>query len=145
VKGAKGAKTVKGAKGANAADPPGRIFHLAPLETPGGRKAVVVPYGRATAYVAEVRRALGNDAQACSQGVLIYRVRTDVDTGGGPVTVVNAHPSSNACAYSSDSFNALNDAPFGSGGRFTDSGAGIEIDVLGKDAVGGWTVRVKRQ
>jgi len=137
-----GAAAVKQVK---AADPPGQIFHLAPLETPGGRKAVVVPYGRATAYVAEVRRPLGNDVQACSQGVLIYRVRTDVETGDGPISVVNAHPSTQACQFSSDSFNSLNRAPFGTGGRFTDSSAGIEIDVLGKDPEGGWTVQVKRR
>jgi M6 family metalloprotease-like protein len=132
------------ATAATAADPPGRIFDLTPLETPGGRKAVVVPDGRAAAYVVEVRRALGNDAQACSQGVLIYQVRTDVDTGDGPVSVVNAHPSTHACVLSSGSFNSLNRAPFGTGGRFTDSSAGIEIDILGKDSAGGWTVQVKR-
>ncbi|MCQ4082882.1 M6 family metalloprotease domain-containing protein [Streptomyces sp. RB6PN25] len=144
AKAAKAAQGRRGQRGQRAADPPGRLYHLAPLETPGGQKAVVVPYGRAAAYVVEVRRSLGNDAQACSQGVLIYRVRTDVDTGDGPISIVNAHPNTNACDYSSGSFNSLNRAPFGTGGRFIDSGAGIEIDVLGKDAAGGWTVQVKR-
>ena len=118
---------------------------LTPLEVPGGRKAVVVPYGRHTAYVLEARRARGNDDAACSEGVLVYRVRTDVDSGAGPVHVVDARPGSTACDFSSGAFNSLNDAPFGPGGRFADPAAGLAVTVLRADPRGGWTVRVSRR
>ncbi|WP_241968126.1 M6 family metalloprotease domain-containing protein [Streptomyces sp. ICBB 8177] len=119
-----------------------REVALSPLEVPGGRKAVVVPFGRTTAYVVEARRALGNDAQACTEGVLIYRVRTDVPSGGGPVHLMDAHPRTAACAYSSSAFNSLNDAPYGVGSTFTTKG--LAVRVLARNAEGGWTVRVGR-
>jgi M6 family metalloprotease-like protein len=107
-----------------------RTVRLAPVEVPGGRKAVVVPYGPTRAYVVESRAALGNDARACRTGVLIYRVRTDVPSGDGPVTVRDAHPDTGACTGSSGSFNSLNDAPFRPGEHFTDRAAGVRVDVL---------------
>ncbi|MDI5967208.1 M6 family metalloprotease domain-containing protein [Streptomyces sp. SL13] len=117
---------------------------LTPDEIPGGRKAVVVPYGPHTAYVLEARRALGNDSAACSEGVLAYRVRTDVSSGDGPVKVVDANPATSACDFSSGSFNSLNDAPFRPGQRWTDPATGLAFAVLGADRSGGWTVRVTR-
>ena len=124
--------------------PQTQTFQLAPLEVPGGRKAVVIPYGRRTAYVLEARRARGNDDEACTEGILIYRIRTDVDSGDGPVHVVDSHPSTSACDFSSGTFNSLNDAPFRSGQRFTDASTGLVVVVLGADAQGGWGVRVTR-
>jgi M6 family metalloprotease-like protein len=118
---------------------------LAPDEVAGGGpKAVVVPYGPSTAWVLEARRALGNDAAACTEGVLAYRVRTDVPSGGGPVHVVDAHPATTACDVSSGSFNDLNDAPFRPGQRWRDPGTGLSFAVLRADRAGGWTVRVTR-
>lgn len=96
-------------------DPGARSVHLTPVEVPGGRKAAVIPLGRTRAYVVEARAARGNDSEACREGVLVYQVRTDVDSGRGPVTVEDAHPRTTACEYSSATFNALNDAPFSSG------------------------------
>ena len=122
-----------------------RIFQLAPLELPGGRKAVVIPYSGRAAYVVEARTARGNDASACSEGVLVYRVRTDVDTGDGPIKVVDAHSATTACDFSSGSFNSLNDAPYRVGERFTDRERGIGVDVLARAADGGWSIRVTRQ
>ncbi|WUD75159.1 M6 family metalloprotease domain-containing protein [Streptomyces sp. NBC_00510] len=124
-------------------DPGARSVHLTPVEVPGGRKVAVIPLGRTRAYVIEARAARGNDSEACREGVLIYQVRTDVDSGHGPVTVEDAHPRTTACEYSSATFNALNDAPFSSGGRFTDRGRGLTVDVLGRDPDDeGWTVRI---
>ncbi len=124
--------------------PATREIHLAPLETPGGTKAVVVPYDRETAYVMEARTTRGNDEQACTEGVLVYRVRTDVESGAGPVTVADAHPATGACQFSSAAFNSLNDAPFATGTRFTDRATGLTAEVLARDLDGGWTVRVTR-
>ncbi len=122
-----------------------RVVALAPLEVPGGRKAVILPYGPHTAYVMEARRAVGDDAAACSQGVLVYRVRTDVDSGDGPVRVVDAHPHTVSCGFSSGSFNSLNDAPFLPPAAYTDPAAHFTVRVLSADRAGGWVVRVTRR
>jgi hypothetical protein len=122
-----------------------RALTLSPIEAPGGRKAAVVPFGPTRAYVIEARSAVGNDDEACREGVLVYEVRTDVGSGHGPVTVRDAHPGSGACEYSSGTFNSLNDAPFGVGERFRAPDARLTMEVLGRDPVsGGWTVRIAR-
>jgi M6 family metalloprotease-like protein len=122
-----------------------RTYTLHPVEVPGGGKAVVIPYGTTRAYVLELREALGNDKDACRQGILAYQVRTDVDSGQGPVTVADSHPRSSACDFSSGSFNSLNDAPFTPGEGFTDRADGFGFRVLGRDAAGDWMVRVTRR
>jgi M6 family metalloprotease-like protein len=122
-----------------------RTYTLRPLETPGGRKAVIVPYGASRAYVLEAREALGNDSDACRTGILAYRVRTDVDSGQGPVTVLDAHPHTSACDFSSGAFNALNDAPFTAGEHGDVPAAGLAFTVLGRTAAGDWRVRVTRR
>jgi M6 family metalloprotease-like protein len=120
-------------------------YTLRPLETPGGLKAVIVPYGPERAYVLEVREPLGNDRDACRTGVLAYRVRTDVDSGRGPVTVTDAHPRTSACGFSSGSFNSLNDAPFTAGEAHTETAAGLTFRVLGRTAAGAWRIHVTRR
>ena len=120
-------------------------YRLRPVEEPGGAKAVVVPLGDTRAYVLELREAVGNDKKACRQGILAYQVRTDVDSGKGPVTIADAHPGTSACDFSSGSFNSLNDAPFTPGESFTDRADGFGFQVLGIDAAGDWDVRVTRR
>ncbi|WNI15669.1 M6 family metalloprotease domain-containing protein [Actinacidiphila sp. ITFR-21] len=120
-------------------------YTLRPIEVPGGRKAVIIPYGPARAYVLEVRAAAGNDVDACREGVLAYRVRTDVDSGQGPVTVTDAHPLTSACDFSSGAFNSLNDAPFGVGESWKDADSGASFRVLAHSAAGEWEVRVTRR
>jgi M6 family metalloprotease-like protein len=118
---------------------------LTPIEAPGGRKAAVVPFGPTRAYVIEARSAVGNDDEACREGVLVYEVHTDIGSGHGPVTVRDAHPGTGACEYSSGAFNSLNDAPFSAGERFRAPDAGLTVDILGRDPdSGGWTVRIAR-
>ncbi|HEY5833288.1 M6 family metalloprotease domain-containing protein [Streptomyces sp.] len=120
-------------------------YTLRPVETDGGRKAVIIPYGPTRAYVLEAREPLGNDRDACRAGVLAYRVRTDVDSGQGPVTVTDAHPRTSACDFSSSAFNSLNDAPFGVGQSHTDPSSGVTFRVLGRTAAGEWKVHVTRR
>ncbi|WP_329132303.1 M6 family metalloprotease domain-containing protein [Streptomyces sp. NBC_01476] len=120
-------------------------YTLRPLEVGGGRKAVIIPYGPTRAYVLEVRAAAGNDVDACREGVLAYRVRTDVDSGQGPVTVTDAHPLTSACDFSSGAFNSLNDAPFGVGEGTKDAPSGVSFKVLSHSAAGAWVVRVTRR
>lgn len=123
----------------------GRTYTLRPLETPGGRKAVIIPYGPTRAYVLEAREAAGDDRDACRTGVLAYRVRTDVDSGQGPVTVLDAHPGTSACDFSSGAFNSLNDAPFGVGESGADRSAALSFRVLGRTAAGEWRIHVTRR
>ncbi len=118
---------------------------LAPVETPGGRKAVIVPFGRTLAYVIEARRALGNDVTACTEGVLVYSVRTDVESGGGPVRIVDAHPRTSACRNSGGAFASLNDAPLRPGEHLAAARGRLSVSVRGTDPQGGWTVRVTRR
>jgi M6 family metalloprotease-like protein len=125
--------------------PGSRTYRLRPLETPGGTKAVVVPLDATTAYVLELREALGNDKDACRQGILAYRVRTDVDSGRGPVTVLDSHPRTTACDFSSSTFNGLNDAPYAPGEGWKDTADGLSFTVLPPDAAGDWQVRVTRR
>lgn len=120
-------------------------YRLTPLETAGGSKAVIIPYGATRAYVLEARETQGNDLDACRTGVLAYRVRTDVDSGQGPVTVVDAHPGTSACDFSSGSFNSLNDAPFTAGQSWSDPSAGLTFTVLRRTVAGDWDLRVTRR
>lgn len=120
-------------------------YQLSPVELSGGRKAVMIPYGPTGLFVIEARSAAGDDRGACRQGVLAYRVRTDIDSGKGPVTVVDGHPGTSACDFSSGTFNSLNDAPFTEGQTFTDESAKVTFTVLGRTAAGDWSVRVTRR
>ena len=74
---------------------------LSPLETAavsGAVKTVVVKKSSTYALVAEARTNKGVDSGACAQGVLIYRVYTNIATGNGPFQVIDAKPSSGGCA-----------------------------------------------
>lgn len=116
-----------------------RTFTLSPLEVSGdqGSKAVVIPTNSTTAVVAEVRAAQGVDSAVCKEGVLIYAVYTDIATGEGPIRVFDSQPGSGGCAG-----DELNDAPYGDGDVFEESG--VRIAVSGEGSGGGWSVRVTK-
>ncbi len=62
---------------------------LTPADRPGGIKAIVIKTGRTSAYVIEART--DDDPDGCRRdGVLVYRVRTDVEYGTGPLRVVRS-------------------------------------------------------
>ncbi len=63
---------------------------LAPVETAGGRKMLVVPLNATSAVVAEYRRAAGFDAALPVSGPVVYLVDTSVATGFGPLRVLPA-------------------------------------------------------
>jgi M6 family metalloprotease-like protein len=101
-------------------------YVLSPLATDDdGVKAVVLRTGLQSAIVAEYRVADGNDANICSEGVLIYRV--DSGSGVRPVRVVDSLPGTGTGNTGCDL--ELWDAPFVDGDTFTDEPSGIEIDV----------------
>jgi M6 family metalloprotease-like protein len=125
-----------------------RWYDLSPSDAPGapgrGTKLLVVPTGSGTALAIEARGGLGNDARACRKGVLLYRVRSDVGSGDGPIDVLDGHPGTSACAGTSV-YAPLADAPLGVGESFAydgEDGSTVRVTVAGLAADGAWTVKV---
>jgi len=118
---------------------------LSPIERAGGLKAVVVPTGPTSAYVIEARRKIGEDAQLCQEGVLVYTVDAAVRTGYGPVRVRAAQRGTNIDLL--NRCGPLYNAPFSVGrgevSAFDDAAAGISVRVLASRS-SGYRVRVSR-
>ena len=114
---------------------------LTPLETAGGKKAVVVRHNATDALVAEVRSSGGLNSASCATGVLLYTVSTETNPGDGPVRVLDATPRSGGCAD-----DELNDATLTVGGvnSYTVTAWGVEVTVVAKDGED-YTIQVTRQ
>ncbi|MFK0017896.1 M6 family metalloprotease domain-containing protein [Streptomyces sp. NPDC090798] len=106
-----------------------------------GTKLAVVRTGPDSALAFEARASTGNDGATCTQGVLIYRIRSDADSGGGPVEVVDAHPHSESC-WGESVYPPLADAPVGLGESFTVPGEKVRVEVEDRTASGAWTVKI---
>ncbi|OKK07701.1 peptidase M6 [Streptomyces sp. CB03234] len=106
-----------------------------------GTRLAVVRTGGNSALAIEARGASGNDHGTCTEGVLIYRVRTDAVSGAGPVEVVDTHPSTDAC-WDRSVYPPLADAPLGVGETFTVPGENTRVEVADRTRTGTWTVRV---
>ncbi|WP_445401287.1 M6 family metalloprotease domain-containing protein [Streptomyces sp. LE64] len=116
------------------ADPPG----------PGrGTKLAVVRTGRTTAVAVEARAAVGNDRTTCTEGVLVYRVRSVAASGEGPVRVVDGHPETDAC-WERSVYPPLADAPLGAGEGLTvtDERVPVRVEVTERTPTGEWVVRI---
>ncbi|MGW3089672.1 M6 family metalloprotease domain-containing protein [Streptomyces sp. NPDC001108] len=123
---------------------PGTTDHLlGPLSARGGTKLAFVPLSDTTGYAVEVRAPGGNDRAICRPGVLIYKVSSDVDTGQGPVSVMDSTKGSAGCTRLPNVHTELSDAAFLPGQTFTDKKHGIRIAVVDKDD-GKYRVRVSR-
>ncbi|ANH91687.1 peptidase M6 [Streptomyces sp. SAT1] len=107
----------------------------------GGTKLAVVRTGSDQALAVEARSSVGNDLTGCRQGVLVYRVRGDTESGGGAVQVIDAHPRTGACAGTSV-YPPLADAPIGVGESFTVPGDGVRVEVEDRTASGAYTVSI---
>ncbi|WP_286160552.1 hypothetical protein [Streptomyces yunnanensis] len=112
---------------------------LTAVEYGSGTKMAVLPTSPTTAYVVESRRAVQADASLCSTGALVYKVDSSVQTGAGPIQVVDAKPNTTP----KPGCRPLDDAPYWAGETFTDSAAGVAIEVLSADGYGE-TVRVTK-
>lgn len=108
-----------------------------------GTKLAVVRTGPASALAFEARGPVGNDAAACRQGVLVYRVSSDRRSGRGPIDVIDAHPHTEACPEDSV-YPPLADAPVALGESFTVPGEAVRVEVEGRTASGAWTVKITR-
>lgn len=106
-----------------------------------GAKLAVVRTGVDSVLAFEVRGPVGNDAAACRQGVLVYRVRGGAQSGGGPIEVIDAHPGTEAC-WEDSVYPPLADAPIGIGESFTVPGEEVRVKVEGRTASGAWTVKI---
>ncbi|UYQ62677.1 M6 family metalloprotease domain-containing protein [Streptomyces peucetius] len=119
-------------------------YSLTPLAARGGSKIAIVPLTENTGYAAEVRTRAGNDDHVCEPGVLIYRVKSDVDTGQGPVTVSDSDGDSGGCTRQPNVHAELSDAPYRPGQSFTDRENGVRISVVDEEEGGGYRIRVTR-
>lgn len=106
-----------------------------------GVKLAIVRTGPDSALGFEARGPAGNDRAGCRQGVLVYRIRSGAESGGGPVEVVDAHPHTEGC-WEDSVYPPLADAPVALGESFTVPGQGVQVEVEGRTASGAWTVRI---
>ena len=105
------------------------VVRLRAVDLQRGTKLAVIPIGQTTAYVIESRRRIGLDADACSTGVLVYRIDSGISTGHGPIQVVDATPGDSSTPRCRD----LDIATFGTNLRpdtFRDGAAGVTIKVV---------------
>ncbi|GAA4678395.1 M6 family metalloprotease domain-containing protein [Streptomyces chumphonensis] len=109
----------------------------------GGTRLAVARTGPSEVVVAEVREPVGNDERLCRPGVLVYRVRSDTASAGGPVEVLDGHPRTAACR--STSVHApLADAPLGVGESLSVDDGAVRVTALDRSPTGEWTVRITR-
>ncbi|MGY1582863.1 M6 family metalloprotease domain-containing protein [Streptomyces sp. MN13] len=114
----------------------------APLFGTGlGTKLAVVRTGPESVLAFEARGAVGNDHATCRQGVLVYRVHSGAESGGGPIQVIDSHPRTEAC-WENSVYPALADAPVGVGERFTLPEDDVRVEVEGRTLSGAWTVEI---
>lgn len=109
-------------------------------------RLAVLRTGPYEALVMEARTREGYDSGVCSSGVLLYRVRSDVASGDGPVRVVDGHPRTSACLARSV-YPPLADAPLGTGEDWRTTlpdGTGLTVRVGDRTDRGGWQVRITR-
>ncbi len=106
-----------------------------------GTKVAVLRTGADTALAFEARGPVGNDATACRQGILVYRIRSGEASGGGPIQVIDAHPRTEAC-WANSVYPPLADAPVALGETFTVPGEGVRVEVEGRTGSGAWTVKI---
>ncbi|WEO97234.1 M6 family metalloprotease domain-containing protein [Streptomyces sp. FXJ1.172] len=106
-----------------------------------GVKAAIVRTGPDSALAFEVRAAAGNDITTCRRGVLVYRIKSAAESGGGPVEVVDAHPRTQAC-WENSVYPPLADAPVALGESFTVPGEGVKVEAEDRTASGAWTVKI---
>ncbi|MFF1449319.1 M6 family metalloprotease domain-containing protein [Streptomyces sp. NPDC058274] len=106
-----------------------------------GTKMAVIRTGPDSALAFEARGSSGNDSATCTQGVLVYKVRSETESGGGPVEVVDAHPHSEGC-WDDSVYPPLADAPVGVGESFKVPGENVRVEVEDHTVSGAWTVKI---
>ncbi|MFD2690428.1 M6 family metalloprotease domain-containing protein [Streptomyces phyllanthi] len=106
-----------------------------------GTKLAVLRTGRDSALGFEARQQVGNDGSICTEGILIYRVRSGAESGSGPIEVVDTHPDTESC-WEDSVYPPLADAPAGVGETFTVPGENVRVEVEDRTPSGAWTVKI---
>ncbi|MFI5985813.1 M6 family metalloprotease domain-containing protein [Streptomyces sp. NPDC098789] len=106
-----------------------------------GTRLAVVRTGPGSAIAIEARGSAGNDGTTCTEGVLVYRVRNEPASGGGPIEVLDGHPDTDAC-WGRSVYPPLADAPLEVGETFTVPGERITIEVADRTQSGAYTVKI---
>ncbi|MDT0545979.1 MULTISPECIES: M6 family metalloprotease domain-containing protein [Streptomyces] len=119
---------------------------LRPLGRAGGTKLIFVPVSKYAGYAVEARTNEGNDEAVCKPGVLVSWVDTQVDSGRGPITVVDSTPGSGGCTDERNVHPGLSDAAFTPGETFTGGalGTGVRVRVTERDSRGDYRVEITR-
>jgi M6 family metalloprotease-like protein len=117
---------------------------LDPAGPEGDTRLVVVRLGADEALALEARTPVGNDATACTEGVLLYRVRADVASAQGPIQVLDGHPGTGACHGRSVQPELAN-APLNTGESHWLADENIRVEVGERTAAGGWDVKIVRE
>ncbi|MEV7613428.1 M6 family metalloprotease domain-containing protein [Streptomyces sp. NPDC089799] len=107
----------------------------------GGTRLAVIRTGPGSAIAVEARGSAGNDGDTCTEGVLVYRVRNEAPSGGGPIEVLDGHPGTEAC-WDRSVYPPLADAPLEVGETFTVPGERITIEVADRTPSGAYTVKI---
>ncbi|MFE2149557.1 M6 family metalloprotease domain-containing protein [Streptomyces lavendulae] len=107
----------------------------------GGTRLAVIRTGPGSAIAVEARGSSGNDGDICTEGVLVYRVRNEAVSGGGPIEVLDGHPRTEAC-WDRSVYPPLADAPLEVGETFTVPGERITIEVADRTQSGAYTVKI---
>lgn len=124
-----------------------RVVTLEPMSAvpvPGasiGTRLAVIRTGEGSAVAIEARSATGNDRATCTEGVLLYRIRNETASGGGPVDVLDTHPDTDAC-WDRSVYPPLADAPLRVGETYSVPGGHTTIEVADRTPSGAWTVRI---
>jgi M6 family metalloprotease-like protein len=106
-----------------------------------GTKLAVVRTGPDSVLAFEARGPVGNDTAVCRSGILVYRVRSGVESGTGPIQVIDAHPHTEAC-WENSVYPPLADAPITLGESFTVPGTQVRVEVQGRTVTGAWNVQI---
>ncbi|WP_399131668.1 M6 family metalloprotease domain-containing protein [Streptomyces sp. ITFR-16] len=106
-----------------------------------GTRLAVIRTGEGSAVAVEARSSTGNDRSGCTEGVLLYRVRNETASGGGPVDVLDTHPDTDAC-WDRSVYPPLADAPLRVGETYSVPGGHTTIEVADRTPSGAWTVRI---
>ncbi|MGW2177773.1 M6 family metalloprotease domain-containing protein [Streptomyces sp. NPDC001732] len=117
---------------------------MAAVPVPGaslGTRLAVIRTGEDSAVAIEARSSTGNDGATCAEGVLLYRVRSKIPSGGGPVQVIDTHPGTDGCGDRSV-YAPLADAPLRVGETYSIPGGHTRIEVADRTPSGAWTVRI---
>jgi M6 family metalloprotease-like protein len=122
---------------------------LTPIEVGGppgvAKKLVVVRTGRYTAWVAELRRALGNDEPTiCDPGVLVYRLDASIPNGDGSIVVHDAAPLSGRQGPCTELDIGTLGVGAGKTPVFHDAASGVTIEVVQESAASA-VVRVTKE